>query len=91
MDNKRRKKDQDQGYGDKPHTEQNCTDSIEMQCLNEARSRITTVFIDKFEAELAKCDDLQKECYQCGKPVKWLAPDSRCGCARITPEEIRGE
>ena len=33
-----------------------------------------------------------KECYQCGKKVQWLAPDSRCGeCTRYTPEEITGE
>jgi hypothetical protein len=33
-----------------------------------------------------------KECYQCGKEVHWLAPDSRCGdCTRLTPEQVRGE
>ena len=33
-----------------------------------------------------------KECYECGKFVNWLAPDSRCGdCTRFTPDEIRGE
>lgn len=30
-------------------------------------------------------------CYQCGKTVTWLAPDSRCGdCTRLTPDEVRG-
>lgn len=33
-----------------------------------------------------------KECYQCGKEVQWLAPDSRCSdCTRLTPEQITGE
>lgn len=32
-----------------------------------------------------------KECYQCGKEVQWLAPDSRCGdCTRLTPEQVQG-
>lgn len=31
-------------------------------------------------------------CYQCGKTVTWLAPDSRCGdCTRLTPDEVRGQ
>lgn len=30
-----------------------------------------------------------KTCYQCDRPVTWLAPDSRCGdCTRLTPEEL---
>jgi hypothetical protein len=28
-------------------------------------------------------------CYQCEKPVKWLAPDSRCkDCTGYTPEDL---
>lgn len=28
-------------------------------------------------------------CYQCGEPVNWLAPDSRCKhCTRYIPDEI---
>jgi|GEM_PF-5214676 len=28
-------------------------------------------------------------CYQCDKPVNWLAPDSRCkDCTHLTPEEL---
>lgn len=30
-----------------------------------------------------------KNCYQCDKPVEWLAPDGRCGeCTRLTPDEV---
>ena len=33
---------------------------------------------------------LGKPCYECGKRVKWLAPDSRCkDCTGYTPEMIR--
>ena len=36
-------------------------------------------------------DDKTKTCYECGKPAKWLAPDSRCGdCTRLTADEVRG-
>lgn len=30
-----------------------------------------------------------KRCYQCDKPVEWLAPDSRCAdCTRLVPGEL---
>lgn len=30
-------------------------------------------------------------CYECLKPVLWLAPDGRCkSCTRCTPEDITG-
>lgn len=30
-------------------------------------------------------------CYECGKPAKWLAPDSRCGnCTQVTVDEVCG-
>jgi uncharacterized protein (DUF885 family) len=32
-----------------------------------------------------------KTCYQCNRPVTWLAPDSRCvDCTRLTPDEVGG-
>jgi Zn finger protein HypA/HybF involved in hydrogenase expression len=59
--------------------------NIELHCMS--------LFIYKdIEAELAELNleaKNAKECYQCGDPVMWLAPDSRCGdCTGYTPEEI---
>jgi hypothetical protein len=48
--------------------------------------------VEKELAELKQDVDNAKECYQCGDPVMWLAPDSRCSnCTGYTPEELIGE
>jgi hypothetical protein len=59
--------------------------NIELHCMN-------LFLYDDVEKELAELNaeaKNAKECYQCGDPVMWLAPDSRCGdCTGYTPDEI---
>jgi len=50
-------------------------------------SNVDLVHVINVESASTVHDELL--CYQCFKPVKWLAPDSRCcSCTRCTPEEI---
>jgi len=67
------------------------------ECLSQlisARGKITELEETnrQLRHELDEAQQVVHTCYNCGKSVKWLAPDSRCGdCTRYTPEEIRGE
>lgn len=46
--------------------------------------------VDGSDAQAAE-DWGVKTCYQCDRPVTWLAPDSRCvDCTRLTPDEVGG-
>lgn len=52
--------------------------------------KATGVIIDELMPRSAK-NQLLHACYECGKPAKWLADDSRCSrCTRLTPDEIIG-
>ena len=56
--------------------------------LHVGRHVVTVQFIADMLEQQVRGD---KTCYECGKPAKWLAPDSRCGdCTRLTADEVRG-
>lgn len=45
----------------------------------------------EFLPQLLQMFERDMSCYECGLPVKWLAPDSRCGnCTQVTVDEVRG-
>jgi hypothetical protein len=59
--------------------------NIELHCM----SLFLYDDIEKELAELKAEAKNAKECYVCGVPTMWLAPDSRCGdCTGYTPDEI---
>lgn len=57
-----------------------------------ARQRLKDIVaLDKLYTRIyrSKIPPYWLRCYQCCKPVAWLAPDSRCAnCTRCAPEEL---